>query len=79
MKENGGNKIFIVMDFYNAEKQFNENFRMFANVTDKAEKYNFYAGLGNMAKGLQQLEMQVTQIQNNLVVINENIRKLANR
>ena len=39
------------MDFYNAEKQFNENFKLFANTANQAEKYNFYAGLGNLAKG----------------------------
>ena len=67
------------MDFYNAEKQFDENFRLFTNITDKAEKYNFYAGLGNLAKGLQQLEAQVSQLQNNLQIVNDNIRKIANR
>ena len=43
------------MDFYNAEKQFNENF-CFVSPKIEPEKYNLYAGLANLAKGLQNLQ-----------------------
>lgn len=63
------------MNFKNAEKQFNENFRLFSNPKTLPEKYNLYAGLGNMAKGMQNLEEKIEEINQRLYKLELIIRK----
>jgi hypothetical protein len=50
------------MDFDNAEKQFAENLRLFGNANREPEKFNLYAGLINLAKGLQSLGAEIAEI-----------------
>lgn len=54
------------MYFCNAEKQFDENLRIFGNAKSEPEKYNLYAGLSNLAKGLKNLQSQIEDLQRRL-------------
>lgn len=47
------------MNFQNAQKQFNENFRLFSDPKNTPDKYNLYAGLENIAAGLVTLRDEV--------------------
>ena len=62
------------MDFRNAEGQFDENFQLFSNPRTEPEKYNLYAGLSNLAKGLQQLQSSISQINQRLQILEQKIR-----
>ena len=53
------------MNFGRAKNQFNENFHIFGNLTEK-EKYNLYSGLANLAEGLQNLQAELSQINQRL-------------
>ena len=57
------------MNFYNAQKQFNENFRLFSDTKNTPDKYNLYAGLENMAAGLIVLQTEVENNKRLLVAI----------
>ena len=63
------------MNFYNAEQQFNENFKIFCNPQSQPEKYNLYAGLGNLAKGLQYLEEEIRIIKQKLENIKSELKR----
>jgi len=62
------------MNFYNAEKQFNENFRIFADPNTEPEKYNLYAGLANLAKGLEDMQAQIENLQVHLRTIEQRLK-----
>ncbi len=55
------------MSFQMAEQQFNENINLLGGeVTlahDDPEKFNLYTGLLNLARGLEQLRLQIEHFQ----------------
>ena len=50
------------MSFYDAERQFVENVKLFGNPQTQPEKYNLYNGLGNLARSLRNLEDKVDSL-----------------
>lgn len=62
------------MDFNNAKKQFEENLNLFSSPQSQPEKYNLYAGLMNIAKGLEKLEYEIESIKQKLQKIETEIR-----
>lgn len=46
-------------EFRSAQKQFEENVRLFGHPQTNPEKYNLYNGLANLAKGLGNLQISV--------------------
>lgn len=64
------------MNFNNAAKQFNENFRLFSDPNSAPEKYNFYAGLENLAIGLANLQ---SEVEDNKRILNTILQELNRR
>jgi hypothetical protein len=54
------------MGFYEANKQFDENLKLFVTPEENPEKWNLYAGLQNLAQGLEELEERVKKIERHL-------------
>lgn len=57
------------MNFYNAQKQFNENAKLFGNSRSNPENYNKYHGLANLAKGLEHMQVELDEIKKLLAYI----------
>ncbi len=51
------------MSAHDAVKQFSENLELFGgDAIGQPEKYNFYAGLLNLARSMEEIERQNAQI-----------------
>ncbi|NMC42402.1 MAG: hypothetical protein GYA46_00660 [candidate division Zixibacteria bacterium] len=57
------------MSLHKAIECFHENNRLFVDVHKAPEKHNLYAGLANLAQGIQDLEAEMHQIHNELRAI----------
>ena len=53
-------------NFYDAAKNFDENIRNYAPPEIEGEKYNLYAGLFNLARGLERVEKLLEEIRADL-------------
>lgn len=51
------------MSFFHARRQFEDNLNLFWDPNVNPEKYNLYAGLMNLADGLNRLEARVEDIE----------------
>ena len=54
------------MDFHDAQKQFQDNFNRFGSPDADPERYNLYAGLVNLTKGLIAIESRLNAIEQEL-------------
>jgi len=63
------------MDFHNAEEQFNDNFRQFGNAQTEPEKFNLYAGLANLARGLRVVQSELEDIRNRVARIEQTLNQ----
>jgi len=54
------------MNLYNAEKQLKENLTLFGDPKTQPEKYNLYAGLLNLIRGLRDIDRKIDDLGNRI-------------
>lgn len=59
------------MYFDNAKKQFAENLQLFGDPHSEPEKYNLYSGMLNIAKGLNDMEHRLSQLEREVMTLRQ--------